>query len=376
MAADPRRFPGLLLVHALLIVVCLAVACAAVAVRSFGEGRALSVVLPKPTRAATVTDTPPVVDPQSAPPTPPVSLDAALAARGYEMPEHSSVYAVRIVPGPEGRVYQQYQAGGGALADDFWPASSIKVLAALGALDFARSLGFTGAATVTFDDGGGGGGADGGAGGGGNGGEPRTLRSIYEAAIRDSSNYDYDQLVLIAGVDRLNSQFLTARNGFPSTSITRPYDGTDFGQSPPMTLEEGDKVTHVPARKTELKPECEAGNCSNLFELAESVRRVVLNDELPPEQRFDLDPADLADMSQALLDAQGFFPPAVATALGDGAKIYAKPGDAPDYDCLDVALIESAGGQRYLLAGTVPHASGGCDALVALATQVLEILAA
>jgi hypothetical protein len=363
---DPRRFPGLLLVHVFLILVCLAVACAAVALRSIGGGRALSVVLPRPARASTVTDPPPTLGPLAAPPAPPVSLDAALAARGYELPEHSDVYAVRIGTGPDGPVYQHYQAGGGALAEDFWPASSIKVLAALGALDFARSLGFTGAATVTFaaDDGS----TD-------SGGGPRTLRSMYEAAVRDSSNYDYDQLVRIAGVDRLNSQFLTARNGFPATAITRPYDGTDL-DSPPMTLEEGGKRTDVPARPVELKPKCEAGNCSNLFEMAESVRRVVLDDELPPGERFDLDAADIADLRQALLDAEGFFPPAVGNVLGDGARIFDKPGDAADYDCLDVALIEPAGGPRYLLAATVPHSSGGCDALVSLAAEVLELLAA
>jgi hypothetical protein len=288
-----------------------------------------------------------------------VRLDSDLAARGYQLPENSNVYAVRIVDGLGGRIYQQYSAGGGPLAENFWPASSIKVLAALGALDYARSLGYTGAATVKFD-----GDTD-----------ARTIRSIYEAAIRDSSNYDYDLLVRIAGVDRLNSVFLTAANGFPVTSITRPYAETDLDDSPPMAIEEGDKRTLVPDRKTRLKPECPPGNCSNLFEMAESVRRIVLDDQLPPEQRFDLDPVDVADLRQALLDAAGFFPPAVAAVFGSGAKIFDKPGDTPDFDCLDVALIETAGGKRYLLAATVPHSSGGCDALVELATQVLKLLA-
>ncbi|MDQ6727169.1 MAG: hypothetical protein M3066_13535 [Actinomycetota bacterium] len=102
--------------------------------------------------------------------------------------------------------YQTYEAGGGALSDNFWPASSIKVLAALGALDFARSMGFTGAATVTFDD----------------GRDQASIRAIYRAAIADSSNFDYDWLVLIAGVERLNSVFLTEAHGFPVTSIFRP----------------------------------------------------------------------------------------------------------------------------------------------------------
>jgi len=359
VAADPRRFPGLLLIHVILIVVCLAVACAALAVRSIDEGRAATVVLGRHGRATTVTESALPARPLVAPPSTPVSLDAALAAEGYEMPEHSNAYAVRIVDGPGGPSYQPYQAGGGALVENFWPASSIKVLAALGALDFARSLGYTGAATVTFE-----GDAD-----------RRTLRSIYEAAIRDSSNYDYDLLVRIAGVDWLNSRFLTARNGFPLTSITEPYDGTDLQELPPMIINEGDRRTYVPARETKLKPKCEAGNCSNLFEMAEAVRRIVLNDDLPPSQRFDLDRADVEDLKQALLDADGFFPAAVSEILGDDALIYDKPGDVSDLDCLDVALVETAAGRRYLLAATVPHASGGCEALVDLATEVLRLVA-
>jgi hypothetical protein len=357
VAADPRRFPGHLLVHVALILVCLSAAGATAAQRT-GAGRS-SVVLPRGTRAATQTGVAPPLGPLSEPPSPPASLDAELTARGYQLPERANVYAVRIVDGAGGRTYQQFQAGGGALAEDFWPASSIKVLAALGALDFARSLGYTGAATVAIDG----------------EGAAYTIRSIYEAAIRDSSNYDYDLLLRIAGLDRLNSVFLTAANGFPVTSITRPYAETDVADSPPMVITEGDKRTYVPARTATLKPECEAGNCSNLFEMAESVRRIVLDDQLPPEQRFDIDPADVKDLRQALLDAEGFFPPAVTAVLGNGAKIYNKPGDTEDFDCLDVALIESSDGRRFLLAATVPHSSGGCDALVELATQVLRLLA-
>ncbi len=360
MAADPRRFRGHLVVHVGLILACLAAGGGTVAARSTA-GPTRSVVLPRGTRAATRTETQAGAAPASAPPVLVTELDAQLASAGYELPESSDVYAVRIDDGPGGPTYERFEAGGGALAEDFWPASSIKVLAALGALDFARSLGYTGAATVTFDDP-----DDSGS---------RTIRSIYEAAIRDSSNYDYDLLVRIAGVDRLNSEFLTAANGFPATSITRAYAGTDLSYSPPMVIAEGDTRTYVPERETTLTPECDAGNCSDLFELAESVRRIVLDGELPPDQRFNLDPGDIDGLRQALLEADGFFPPAVAAAFGDGATIYSKPGDAADYDCLDVALIQSPAGKRYLLAATVPHSSGGCDALVDLATHVLELLA-
>lgn len=360
---DPRRSPGLFLLHVLLIVLLLAAACATVAVRSLGDdggtARRRAVRL-EGIRGAWTSEGPGSLGPLSRPPSPPVSLDGALKEAGYNVPENASVYAVRVVEGPESRVYEQYQAGGGALSGDFWPASSIKVLAALGALDLARSLGYSGAATVTFDD----------------GGPSRTLRSIYEPAIRDSSNYDYDLLVQIAGLDRLNGEFLTAHNGFAVTSITRSYSGLEFQESPAMILEEGDRRTYVPVRKAEREPECEPGNCSNLFEMTESVRRIVLSDQLPPEQRFDLDPADLDAMTGALLEAEGFFAAAVTGALGADARIYSKPGDAAGLDCLDVAFVESKTRKRFLIAATVPHSSGGCEALGRLAEGVLELLSA
>lgn len=360
MATDPRRFPGFFFVHVLVIVLLLAIACVTLALRTIsGPGGGGTVRLPTGAREAGAAEAQ-GLGPLATPPSRPISLDARLIDAGYSMPKKANVYAVRVVEGPGGRVYEQYQAGGGALASDFWPASSIKVLAALGALDFARSLGYTGKATVTFDD----------------GGPSRTLRSIYEPAIRDSSNYDYDLLVLIAGLDRLNHDFLTARNGFPATSITRSYAYTKFQESPAMILEEGDRRTYVPVRKAERDPECKAGNCSNLFEMTESVRRIVLNDQLPAEQRFDLDRDDLVALSDALLAAEGFFTEAVAKALGPGAKIWSKPGDAPDDECLDVALVESRAGKRFLVAASVPHSSGGCDALGRLARGVLEVLAA
>ena len=351
---DPRRHPGHFRTHLALIVVLLAAASATVAVRWDGDSRraiALQRGLQVPAAEG--------LGPLSGPPSRPVALDADLRSIGYDVPEGANAYAVRVVEAPASRVYEQFEAGGGTLAANFWPASSIKVLAALGALDFARSLGYSGAATVSFDD----------------GGPTRTLRSVYQPAIRDSSNYDYDLLVRIAGRDHLNGEFLTARNGFPVTSISRSYSGLEIDESPAMILTEGGRRTYVPARKAALVPEC-PGNCSNLFEMTESVRRIVLNDQLPSDQRFDLDPTDLKELAAALLGAQGFFTSAVKGALGAGARIYSKPGDADGLDCLDVTFIQAKSGDRFLLAASVPHRAGGCDALSRLARGVLELLSA
>ncbi len=325
--------------------------------------KAVDQVSPQPSAIGDIPQSPAPTSTTVAPavsgPTAPESLDARLAAAGYEVPAGADVYAVRVNGGGGNPLsYDTYEAGGGAYAEDFWPASSIKVLAALGALDFARSLGFTGAATVTFDD----------------GRDRATIRAIYRAAIADSSNFDYDSLVLIAGVERLNNVLLTEANGFPTTSIFQSYTGGDLSHSPGFTLTEGEREVYVPARDSFMDPKCAPENCSNLLELTESVRRIVLNDEIPPGERFDIASADVSALKHALGHADGFFPDAVSAALGPGSRIYDKPGDVADRDCLDVAYIVSSQGQRFLLAATVPHSAGGCEALVTLATGVLGIL--
>jgi len=110
--------------------------------------------------------------------------------------------------------------------------------------------------------------------------------------------------------------------------------------------------------------------------MTESVRRIVLNDQIPAEQRFDLDRSDLQALSGALLEAQGFLLGAAMGALGAGARVWSKPGDADGLDCLDVAFVESKAGKRFMVAATVPQSSGGCEALSRLARGVLELLSA
>jgi len=203
-----------------------------------------------------------------------------------------------------------------------------------------------------------------------------TVRAIYDAAIRVSSNGDYDLLVEIAGVDWLNQEFLTPARGFPASVIQHSYTVGGMLDSPAMTLTEGGRRVTLPARAATPVPECPAGNCSDLFEMSESVRRVVMNDAIPTADRFRIDPADVAGLTDALLGAEGWFEPAVAQVLGPGAKIFGKPGEVSGRDCLDVTLIETRTGRRYLLSGTVPEDKGGCDALVRIGAGVLRILTA
>ena len=110
--------------------------------------------------------------------------------------------------------------------------------------------------------------------------------------------------------------------------------------------------------------------------IRESVRRLVLHNEIPEAERFKIASTDVIGLNSALLGAEGWFEPAVARVLGNGARIYGKPGQVPRRDCLDVTLIEGRNGQRILLSATVPEGQGGCPALVNLATAVLKYLSA
>jgi hypothetical protein len=290
------------------------------------------------------------------------TLPAAFESAGYALPAGAEVFAARIVPGPGFPAYVFYEAGGGGFSQDYWPASTIKLLAALGALHRVRELGFTGAAHVRFDS-----------------GFEDDLSAIYDRAIRVSSNIDYDRTVRIAGFDWLNTTFLDAAYGFETTVIQRSYAGVGVRDVPGYTLTEGDRSEYAPATNGTGDYGCGSdGNCAELFELTEAVRRVVLDSEIDASERFDLDPADIARVSDALCGATpSFFAAGAERALGRAPTICHKPGWVPYNDCLDHGVID-AGGARYLLAASTPETRGRTDCLdlAGVAEAVLGALSA
>lgn len=277
----------------------------------------------------------------------------SLSAEGVTVPPGANVFAARIVDGGSAPAYMMFDAGGGAFSTGFYPASSIKVLAAVGALELAYAHGFTGQAVVDGEF---------------------SLADYYDAAIRSSSNEDYDELVRIAGVDWLNEEFLPAQ-GFSSTRIQDAYaDGDSVTESPPVHLAEHGHELTLPERASRDDYGCEAANCSPLVELVDSVRRVVLDAELPTDERFAVAPADVAGMQEALLGADSWIGPGVAEALGTGATVYSKPGWTSGYDCVDVGLVaDELTGDRYLIGVSAPD-DGECAMLATMAAEVLTVL--
>ena len=277
-----------------------------------------------------------------------------LATEGVSVPDGANVFAARIVDGGPSPAYVPYESGGGAFSAAFYPASSIKVLAAVGVLELAYSSGFTGEAIV-----------DG----------AYALSEYYDGAVRASSNEDYDTLVRIAGLDWLNEDFLPSR-GYRTTRIQEAYaEGEDVVGSPAVQLTEGARELVIPERHGRDDYGCGAANCSTLFELVDSVRRVVLNDELPPEERFAIAPADVAGLQDALLGAESWIGPGAAVALGPDAIVYSKPGWTSGYDCVDVGLVADGDTSRRYLIGVSAPDDGECAMLATMAADVLIVLA-
>ncbi len=267
-------------------------------------------------------------------------LQSALSANGNAPPAGTEIYAARVDENALGHGYAFYDYGAGAFSQAFWPASTIKLLSSLAALDWVKSQGFTGAATVKWQS-----------------GFSDVIHNIVRRAIQKSSNEDYDRTVRIAGFDQLNAVWLSPERGFPTTVIKSSYAGFEVKNPPGYTLSEAGNSKMIPARAATGSYPCKSGgnSCANLFELTEAVRRVVWHDQLPSQERFDLPAADRAVLVDALCTATpSFFETGVQAALGSGARICHKPGWVPSNDSLDHGVIEAADGRKFLLAAAVP----------------------
>ncbi len=287
-------------------------------------------------------------------------LPQALQRQGVVLPPGTAVYGAQIYPGLGAPAYQFYEAGLGAFSQRFWPASTVKILSAVAALEWAYAEGFTGEATVEL---------------------PRLrdrLHQIVDRSIRESSNWDYDLTVQLVGLDGLNQRFLTPERGFPTTQLQRGYSGTlNIYASPGLTLREGNRHKYIPPRTQRGGGTCPAqGNCTNLFEITEAVRRVVLHPELDSTEQFRIAAADAARLTASLCRAEpSFFAPGAQAAFGYAPRICHKPGWVLSRDCVDSGVI-TAGTQRYLLAVAMPayRAGENCQGLSQVAYQVLTAL--
>lgn len=300
------------------------------------------------------------------------ALGAAFSAAGYTPPSGTYLLATRLVAGLGQPAFQYYSLAGTALTysqGHYWPASTVKLTAAVGALRTLGKQGLSGAAQVSFSD--------------DDGSYSGTVKNLYAQAIEVSDNVAYNRLMEIAGFDEMNDQYLVAAESAPTLVLqrryTHPLPSSSLRSSPPITYSEAGKSGQLPARTgVGQHPECpDEGNCITLLELLEVMRRVTLHGELPAADRLPLAAADVSGLQASLLTAPSDLEAGAAQALGHAVKVYNKPGEVYGDDRLDHGLIvDTVSGQRFLLATSMPYnTTSGAD-LSELARRALLALLA
>ncbi|MCC6810891.1 MAG: serine hydrolase [Deltaproteobacteria bacterium] len=211
------------------------------------------------------------------------------------------------------------------------PASTVKLYAAVAALERAKELGFSPDVEVTFHY------------------KKRayttTLRELVTKSLGPSRNAEHNLLVQLVGYDRLNAAFFSPAKGFEGSAIRFAYSGdkstrlwNDLGgpnrlnRSPPITLRERGRQVRLEGENGEASGTCRGAVCTSLRDLSECLRRVMLHEKLPPNERFALDNASLALLRQTLSlggsRGRSTVKP-LAEGIGrEGVKLYHKPGEA------------------------------------------------
>jgi LysM repeat protein len=217
-------------------------------------------------------------------------LSRLMDERGFRAPREFKAIVVEVTFNAERtRVIGERRFGYRNTADDVdWnPASSIKLFAAVAALQYARDLGFTTDAQLTFRS---------------NRERTFSLDELVAEAIGPSNNIAYNRLVQFVGYDQLNGQFLSRSNGLAHTAIRRPYarnewmsqgESSSLRDSPAIELAEAGRRHSIPEREGSVATSCGGAACTSVADLAELMRRLMLQEQLRPQDSFNLPPVDL-----------------------------------------------------------------------------------
>ena len=272
----------------------------------------------------------------------------------YRVPTGTYLLLTKIVAGVSGQPgFRYYSLRDTAFMYSwgrYWPASAVKLVAAVGALWTLGDYGVDGRALIELED------ADGRFSG--------PYRLIQRRALRLSTNVEYNRLMEIAGFERLNERYLSARYGTPRMVLqrryTHPAPEANLRNTPAVRFRLNSRSGTIPERRSaRTYARCpKEANCTTLFELQEVLRRVMLHEKLPPDQRYPLKRRDLERLREDLLAAPNKLEPAATRALGHVPRIFNKAGRVPGDDHLDNTYIETVPDKRRLmLALSVPYSS-------------------
>lgn len=308
-------------------------------------------------------------------------LDALLDSIAPETQKWASV--VLVSGDPETPVFEWHHYRDSADAVDFWPASTIKIYAAVAAFEYLNELQMPTKSALVFES--------------RRGDEwhfdaARTVPEMISEVFRRSSNEDYTLLFRFTGVDWINTRFLIPEKGFPHSALMRDYithrpQLYENLEPQRITIHGADGrkrvVGHVWSGQSYSKPRgasvlsATTGNCTSTRELAECLRRVMFHESIPPEERYRLT-ADqlrlLREGGDGLVGLENRN--AGAYAWNDAAetrfpkaRFYHKGGWISSY-CADVAFIDDSAhsGVRYIVAAAA--ATGDTETLTEICSRV------
>jgi len=271
----------------------------------------------------------------------------------YRIPVGTYLLATQIVRGVKQPGYVLHSLRDTAFMYSwkrYWPASCVKLVAAVGALWTLNRYGLDGATHVSFKD--------------DDGRYAGRVYRLQQRALRISTNVDYNRLMEIAGFDELNERYLTARWGLPRMVMqrryTHPHPNSNLRRSPRIEFRRGRREGVIPERNSARKyARCpKEANCTTLFELQEVLRRVMLHRELPPKERFPLHHRDLRRLQADLLASPNKVAPRAKEALGRPLRIYNKAGRVPGDDHLDnMFIVDPQSNKRVMIAMSTPYAT-------------------
>ncbi|MFT6400339.1 MAG: LysM repeat protein [Bradymonadia bacterium] len=268
-------------------------------------------------------------------------LHRLMQARGFDAPREFKAIVVEVTFNSERtRIIGERRFGYRSTADDTdWnPASAIKLFAAVAAIQYARDLGFTTDAQLTFRS-----------------RRDRTfsLDELVSAAIGPSDNIAYNRLVQFVGYDQLNGQFLSRANGLGHTAIRRPYYRTEWmnqgessslRDSPPVDLAEGGRRHTIPEREGSVATECGGAACTSVADLAELMRRLMLQEQLRPQDSFNLPRTDLVPLRVTMRTDRRRGEQVVDALANDfpaGTNFYHKAGFSEDWYSDNVYIYDT-----------------------------------
>lgn len=229
---------------------------------------------------------------------------------------------------------------------DWNVGSTIKIFAAMAALEFLHKQKFGLQTLATFFD-------------ARRGPKEYAVSTLVHDSLSRSDNIAYNRLSQLAGYDAMNGETIQRHLGLEHSGIHRPYEkrnwlpltgATEFRHSPKILLKEGERAEELAPRVGEGQYACMGhAACSHLVDLARAMRHLMIYEFLPPEERLNIPQAGIDAMRHALS-----VPKRRGTELADGLRaafgeraieVYHKPGFAEDW-MSDVAYVVEVGTPR------------------------------